>query len=806
MRPRIPTNCTVIKTDKNSIYLQGEYHEQIVISVLDETVVRVRHLPDGEARLKHTWSIADSGGFFPKDGHLRDEIQPFETTRVKYQHVDENTVEINTAALHIRVYLDRLRLEWRNQEDVLFVEDSHYRAYQYDRQSERVFHYMNRHPDEKYYGLGEKSGKLDKAGRRWRMVNLDTMGYDAQHTDPLYKHWPFYITYNPEHNLYYGLFYDNFSTSMFDFGQEIDAYHGTYRYYQSEMGDLDYYLFYGPTLQAVASQFTNMIGRSAMIPRYALGYLGSTMTYTEAPDAQAQLKRFVELCEEHDIPCDLFHLSSGYTTGEDDGLRYVFNWNYKRVPDPETMTTHFHEAGIQLSANIKPYFLKTHPKYAELEALGYFIRRADEAAPETAILWSGGAYTSAEGAYLDFTNPDAYAWWQAQVKAQLLEKGIDSTWNDNNEYELWDDLARCHGFGDEMPLGISRPIQTLLMVRASYEAQLEYDPNKRPFVLTRSASPGVQRYAQTWTGDNATSWETLQYNIPMGLGMSLSGMPNIGHDVGGFFGPQPEPELFIRWLQCGIFHPRFTIHSFNTDGTVNEPWMHPEILPLVREIMQLRYQLIPHLYSLFYHSAVTGEPIIAPLFYHFSDDPNTHTRDFEFMLGAHILVAPVYVEGQTQREVYLPSGTWWCHYQTQTWYAGGQTVTVPAPLEEIPLFVRNGGLIIKGKAMKHIGAEPDDFRSVELFAYLDESANEQFILFEDDGVSNDYQQGIYTKLELRSQVDAGKLSVTINQSGDYPLPYDKLIITVMGSSVQEISIDDENIALDAEQRCEWNVS
>ena len=175
-----------------------------------------------------------------------------------------------------------------------------------------------------------------------------------------------------------------------------------------------------------------------------------------------QLKQFVELCHEHQIPCDMFHLSSGYTTGEDDGFRYVFNWNYQKIPNPQAMVDNFHAAGIHLAANIKPYFLKTHPHYDFLKSNGYFIQNADKDEPETVLLWSGGAFESHDGAYLDFTNPAAYEWWQSQATEQLLKYGIDSTWNDNNEYEIWDDLARVHGFGEAFHLGLGRAIQTLL--------------------------------------------------------------------------------------------------------------------------------------------------------------------------------------------------------------------------------------------------------------------------------------------------------------------------------------------------------
>jgi alpha-glucosidase len=216
---------------------------------------------------------------------------------------------------------------------------------------------------------------------------------------------------------------------------------------------------------------------------------------------------------------------------------------------------------------------------------------------------------------------------------------------------FWDDEARCAGFGEPFRVAHARPLQTLLMTRASYEAQKEYRPDKRPYLISRSGCPGIQRYAQTWSGDNQSNWETLKYNIPMGLGLSISGAPNTGHDVGGFCGNAPSPELFVRWVQNGVFHPRFTIHSYHADGSVNEPWMYPEVLPIIREWIEFRYRLIPYLYTLLFESTQTGHPIIRPMVYAFPGDPKCQTESFDFMLGPSLLVASVLQDGSA-----LPPG------------------------------------------------------------------------------------------------------------------------------------------------------
>ncbi len=745
----------------------GAAGEQFQITVLDHHLVRVQHQPDGAPRLDRTWLVADSSGDTPRDGRARGDLTPFPQPTPTVI-VQPDGAQVRTDALQLALNLADGALQWRDAAGRLFAADLPGRAYSYDRANRTVYHYQQRLPGERYFGFGEKSGALDKAGRRLRMVNLDALGYNAETGDPLYKHWPFYITYLPELQIAYGLLYDNLSTSLFDLGQEHDNYYGFYRYYQADDGDVDYYMIYGPSIVAVVERLTALIGRPALPPRWSLGYLGSTMAYTDAPNAQEELRRFVDLCAHHDIPCDLFHLSSGYSMDED-GRRYVFTWNRSRVPDPHAMTGYFHDAGIHVAANIKPCLLTTHPRYAEVAALGGFIRAAGADKPEINIFWGG------DGSHLDFTNPVGYAWWQENVRTQLLDYGVDSTWNDNNEFSVWDDDARCHGFDGPQTLSQIRPLQTLLMVRASWEAQQAARPDERPFVLTRAGCPGVQRYAQTWTGDNATSWHTLRWNIPMGLGLGLSGMPNHGHDVGGFWGEAPDPELFLRWVQHGIFQPRFTIHSWRADGTANEPWMHPEVLPLVRAAIQFRYRLIPYLYSLLYESTQTGHPITRPFVYAFPDDPASHAESFDFMLGENLLVASILEPGQRERSVYLPAGQRWCDFYTGAWHGGGQTVVAAAPLSRIPLFAPAGAMIPLGSVMRHVGAKPDE-RTLLLFP--DRTGVSSMTWIEDDGHSLDYQRGGVTPVTVTLTAADVSVTVEVTAVGGYPLPYAAITVTL----------------------------
>ncbi len=765
---RITRPSHVVPNDLNThpLVFRGQEGERLQISVLEADIVRVEHWPEGAPRLDRTWMIVGEEGDIPREGRLRHDLSPFSLPSF-ILHNGDHVIELDTGQLRLRIHLDDFYLQWADTQGRIFAEDLPGRAYPYDKAGQSVFHYLKRRPGEHYYGLGERSGPLDKQGRRYRLVNVDALGYNAANGDPLYKHFPFYITFDPELDIAYGLLYDNLATTIFDLGKEIDNYYPAYRYYQAEGGDLDYYLLYGPTLPDVVMKLSRLIGHMALPPRWSLGYLASTMTYTEVPDAQNKLQQFVDLCVQHDIPCDMFHLSSGYGS-DNEGKRYVFNWNLKKIPDPQRLSNYFHRAGIHLAANIKPALLTTHPRYDEVAELDGFVQQANSDAPELSVFWGG------EGAHIDFTNPVAYDWWKQRVKDRILNIGIDSTWNDNNEYPIWDDEARCDGFGRPIPIGLIRPLQSLLMARASREAQLECNPDERPFLISRSGCPGIQRYAQTWSGDNYTSWETLRYNIPMGLGLSLSGAPNTGHDVGGFAGPRPDPELFVRWVQNGVFHPRFTIHSWNSDGTVNEPWMYPEVLPLVRQAIAFRYRLLPYLYTLFVESHRTGHPIIRPLVYHFAYDPRTHSESFDFMLGPNLLVASVLEPGARQRQVYLPQGRMWCDFHSGDWYDGGQSVILDAPLHLIPLLVPDGGILPLGKLMRHVGEQGDDLRQIYLFPHPQRGAG-RFNLIEDDGFSFAYQRGEVTELELEIMAEPDLLTLRLRwlQYG-YPLPYNEL--------------------------------
>ena len=757
-------NWQFIKNHNHRIDISCDHGYQLHIFVLENDMLRVAFTKNNEFKVPHTWAITPNQTDVDWQGRNKWSLDGFTCPDYEIKQT-EKTLEISTALLKLTIH-QPLYLEWEYKQDgkwkPLFT-DRKTGAYLMGISNTEISHYVQRSTQDHYYGLGEKTGNLNRHGRRFEMRNLDAMGYNAEYTDPLYKHIPFYITHTED--VSYGLYYDNLALCWFILGSEIDNYHAYYRTYKAEDGDLDYYVILGPKVLDVTKKYCQLTGGTTFGPKWSLGYSGSTMHYTDAPDAQEQLKKFVDLCDQHNIPCDSFQLSSGYTSIN--RKRYVFNWNYDKVPQPKEMTKYFHDAGMKLAANIKPCLLQDHPRYQEVEKLGLFIKDSESENPERSMFWDD------EGSHLDFTNMDTVNWWKTNVKHQLLDYGIDSTWNDNNEFEIWDNYARCHYFGKGMPIKLLRPLQPLLMMKSSYEAQLEYAPNKRPYLISRSGSPGMNRYVQTWSGDNRTSWNTLRYNIKMGLGMSLSALYNVGHDVGGFSGNKPDPELFVRWVQNGVMHPRFTIHSWNDDKTVNEPWMYPQVTNIIRDAIELRYVLMPYLYNTLWKAHHDNEPMLRPTFLDHEHDKNTFTENDDYLFGEDLLVASVVEPNQRIRDVYLPQNfVGWYDFYSHKWFNGGKKIKVDAPLEKIPLFLRAGSIISMARK-GHKNTLSDDYRELLIMPFINQGER-NIIVFDDDGESFDYLKGKYLKLDIHLKCTSQTIELTLEKSGDYLPKYTEI--------------------------------
>ena len=598
-----------------------------------------------------------------------------------------------------------------------------------------------------FYGFGEKTGRLEKTGTRMRMSNKDACGYDPIRTDPLYKHVPWFIKLSEDGSDACGIYYNTSADCSFDIGQEYNGYWPRMGQYQSFSEEVDLFFISGPAMSDVVKKFCRLTGCAAMLPRYAFGYLGSTMFYSElAADCDREILHFVDKAQKEGIPCTNFHLSSGYTTDRD-GKRNVFSWNPEKFPDPAGFVAKMEQRAVTVTPNIKPALLTTNPLYSAFQKAGAFINKRN-GEPYVAQFWGG------MGSFVDFSNPVGRSLWQQHMERSLLDQGVRSVWNDNNEFDISDDEAICCNEGVPTPASQIRARLPMLMNITSKQALEQKYPRERLYQVTRSGNAGICRYAQTWTGDNYTSWGSLRYNIATMLGSSLSGIPLTGSDIGGFAGPAPDAELFIRWVWCGVLLPRFSIHSANDDNTVTEPWMYPENMAALSKAFQMRNCLLPYLYSLGAQAHNNGEPILRPMVYEFPQDPKVRFEDVDFMLGDGILAACVVDEGAESRSIYLPEGEVFYDFFTRRRYQGGQTITVPAPLDSTPLFQRGGSIIAL-----HNGAE------LNLWICPDKACS--FTLYEDDGISNDYRNDGYRRSKYTLTRNKDLAEITVAYSGIY---------------------------------------
>ena len=738
------------------------------IYFLTDDILRVRAGFDGDFA-EASYSLMLTAWADRLDGLFTGQRRRIEAQSAELREAEESFT-LQGARLRVVVDKQPFRLSVFDAEGTCLHADIPDLGYQEDSNRRRI-HTSEISPDEDcFYGFGEKTGELNKSRRFLSMSPGDAMGYDPQHTDSLYKHIPFYIKLNRRTQKAVGYFYHNPCECDFNMGCEKRNYWHTYSRYRTDGGDIDLFLIAGPRVTDVIERYTDLTGKSAMLPRYALGYLGSSMYYSELDEkADEAIEGFIDTSEAEEIPIDGFQLSSGYTA-QPGNKRCVFTWNRERFPDPQQFFRKMAQRGVSVSPNVKPGLLLVHPLLDELKAQDIFVKRADGKGFAEGTWWGG------KGLFADFTSEHTRRVWKQYLKKEVLEMGTSSVWNDNCEYDsLTDKDSRVSFEGAGETIGHLKAVMPNLMCRLTNEAIRETFPRERPFVVCRSGHSGIQQYAQTWAGDNLTCWESLKYNIATILGMSVSGVANQGCDIGGFYGPAPEEELFVRWVQNGIFQPRFSIHSTNIDNTVTEPWMYSGSKAYIREAIRFRYAMIPYLYSLMARAHETGLPIMQPMLAVFQQDSRCYDEGVDFMLGESLLVANVVEKGAATRRVYLPAGENFYDFYTHERYAGGQTIEVPVDLSSIPLFLRGGSILpLAGNPIRNLHS--DEATALQLLITPDRDA--EFILYEDDGRSLDYEKGICR--HTRISVAAGeRVRICFRSQGSYVSPLQTMLLEVL---------------------------
>jgi alpha-glucosidase len=743
---------------------------RLKVRAMSEILLRIVIEPAEGLPLDRSWMVAPEGDV-PWEGRPRDDTAGFAPPAIALA-TDAEAARLTAGDFRLTLTGSPLRLsvEQRSGEQWLpWISDRKTGGFALTERGQRLRHFQHRPFTDRHFGLGDKTGPLDRTGRRFRLMQLDALGYDAEIGDPLYKHVPYMAVQSGQgaDRVTGGLFYDSLSPMTFELGCERSNYHGIYRYVEAEERGMDLWLIAGPDLASVTRRFTELTGRPALGPRWSFGFAFTTMHHADDPNAQAIIETFAERCRKEEIAISAIHFGSGYSSRGK--RRYVFTWNREKFPDPAELFSKLEALGFPTVANLKPVLIDDHPDYAGVKAAGGFIKDA-AGEPVLEQFWDG------MGSYLDFTNPAMIRWWQERLQKQVLDVGFTAGWNDNNEYEIGRDDSVATGFGQPFGATLARPLHALLMTRATHEATQARSAALRPFTITRAGPAGLQRYGETWTGDNFTSWHTLKWNIRNALSLALSGQSKVGHDIGGFTGPRPGPELLCRFIEMMALHPRAVMNSWKPEvapgwqaGTT--PWLYPEIMPEVRAALNLRTTFLPLMYALAHQAHRDGSPIIRPLFHDFPDDPAAYAESDALMLGPDVLFSPVVEEGARTKTQYLPAGpSGWIDFRNGVLHPAGATVTVAAELGQPPVFIRAGAVLALASETPAI--RPHDAPARQLYiAAASETGHGAGTHIEDDGTSWAFREGDMLVCRFEAEWSAKELVVRVQRSaGLRPLP------------------------------------
>ena len=648
--------------------------------------------------------------------------------------------------------------------------------------------------EDTFYGLGEKSGRFDRAGSVYTLWNTDVLDpsvlgeakakyraddprADPRSTvfDPYYVSIPFFYHQRHLQSEMAGFFIDNPHRARFDFVADEKF---TIRFFGGQYTE---YVFAGPDMPGILAAYTALTGRMPVPPVWALGYHQSRwFSYTQETTLELAAKH-----RKKAFPCDSLWLDIEYMRGY-----RVFTWNPDLFPDPQAMLAKLREQGLRVVTIVDPG-VKYEPGYAvfdEAREKG-LLCHTQAGAIYVGQVWPGRT------AFPDFSLAATRQWW-GRLNAEHVQTGLAGIWNDMNEPATGYIPCDAMNFGDgTLPHAQFHNQYAMLMAMGTVEGLLAAMPDRRTFVLSRAGSPGIQRYAANWLGDNCSRWEHLWMSIPMAMGFGVSGQPFVGADVGGFM-ENTSPELLVRWYQYGALTPFCRNHNCNNQNE-QYPWVFGEgVEAMCRRAVERRYRLLPYLYAAFIEASETGAPVQRPLVFDHQGDAEARRVDDQFLLGRALLVAPVYHQGQTERIVYLPAGTW--YDQDDRVYQGQNWVTVPAPLEAIPVFVRGGSVVPMWPEAPQstMGYQPT---CVELHVFIPGADGETHsILHEDDGETFAFRDGAFyrTAFTLRRCRGIVTLDATVTGRGYREFARREFVLVFHGLLSGDVTHDGQATTLD----------
>jgi alpha-D-xyloside xylohydrolase len=542
----------------------------------------------------------------------------------------------------------------------------------------------------------------------------------------------------------YGIFWNNGSRGRFN-NRFVHAF-----YLSSEVSDsMDYYFFYGPDFDRLIADYRELTGAAPLFGKWAYGYWQCKNRY----DSQQELLAIAQKYRDLHIPLDNIVQDWFWwnTMGEP-----VFNKNY---PDPKGLIDALHKINVHLMISVWPYFRPGSPVYDDMDKRGFFIDKT--VAP---------SFHPVAQALYDPFNPEARKYYWNLMNNALFKIGADAWWLDTTEAETEGRETNIlatnkidHGkngarFANEFPL---------MTTTAVYEGQRAASDKKRVFILSRSAYAGSQRNAAAvWSGDVDPNWETFRRQIPAGLNYSVSGLPYWTTDIGGFVSANPDDpayrELYVRWFQFGTFCPIFRAHGTRTTNQ-NEIWSYgPDAQKTLTAYDNLRYRLMPYIYSLAWKTTSEGYTIMRPLVMDFREDVRAQNIGDQFLFGPAILVNPVTGSGAATRRLYLPNAKWY-DFWTGAAIQGDRTLDAPSPIDRMPLYVRAGSILPLGPDIQYAAEKSAD--PIELRVYR--GANGAFTLYEDENDTYDYEKGFHATIPFSWDETAHTLTIG-DRTGSFP--------------------------------------
>lgn len=680
-----------------------------------------------------------------------------------------NILAVTTALIRLEVDLERFCLSFFDKKGNLLNRDD---SMGISWIGTEVTAYKEVQKNEKFLGLGEKTGNLNRFGKAYTNWNTDYFAYGVG-DDPLYMSIPFYLGTHDQGS--YGIFFDNTHKTVFNFGASTNRF----IYFSAEDGDMDYYFFHQPTMAEIISSYTWLTGRMQMPPKWALGFQQCRYSYYPESEVYAVAQGF----RDKKMPADVIYLDIHHMEAYK-----VFTFDGEKFPNAKAMISRLKEKGFKVVVIMDPG-IKTQKGYLPYEEgmeKGLFVNYPDGKTYEAQV-WPGWC------AFPDFTKAETRTWW-AEKMAFYTEAGVDGFWTDMNEPASWGqftpNLIEFDYDGEGASHRKARNIYGMQMARSAQEGAALQNPDKRPFVLTRSGFSGIQRYAAAWTGDNVASEEHMMAGIRLVNSLGLSGVSFAGYDVGGF-AREASKSLFARWMSIGAFAPFYRAHSMINSNDA-EPWAFgEEVEEISRNYMKLRYRLLPTIYSKFYSSTQSGLPISASLAVHYPKEDSIYQSAFqnEYLFCDAFLVAPVESYKEITK-VYLPQGDWYYLYSDQK-HQGNQVIYQDSPLNYLPVYVKAGEVFAMQSDVEHTEDNHDGVLRLHVYKG---NAGSEFLYYEDAGEGWEYLKDEFFRRSIRYKADSESL-ILEKASGSLASHYSKLRIYFHGFENHSVQVNGKSHAL-----------